>query len=181
MLGPQSGLLQWVGGAVPLFRLYKRKQGRLRAEPCAGTHLANTADEGTLLAVGLRTPAAGLRSVCCLTGPPAWAAMHEAVELGLAVDQLGEVVRARVAEGDPAELAELARELGVLRAKVAERRLQGGRADRQMVEALAEQQGEPFFLASLAPQHGTNSPSPRRPSLCRARCPPSSSPSPGWR
>jgi hypothetical protein len=102
--------------------------------------------------------------------------MHAAVELGLAVDQLGVVVRARVAAVEPAELAELARELGVLRAKVAEpdfplvigssisglldshqravqsaeRRLQGGRADRQMAAALEEQEGEPFFVASLA-------------------------------
>jgi hypothetical protein len=31
ILGPRSGVLQWVGGAVPLFRLYKPQQGRLRA------------------------------------------------------------------------------------------------------------------------------------------------------
>ena len=38
-------------------------------------------------------------------------AMHSAVELGLAVTQLGEVVEARVEEGGAEDMAELARDL----------------------------------------------------------------------
>ena len=150
-------------------------------EPCCGTHLLNSADVETLLVTGLRTPSTGMRSLRCLTGPPALSAMHSAVELGLAVTQLGEVVEARVEEGGAEDMAELARELEVLRAKVAEpdfplvmgaalsesleayqarvtaglRKRQAAGAQDQMVAALAEQEGRPFFLHSLALEPGT--------------------------
>jgi hypothetical protein len=39
----------------------------------------------------------------------------------------------------------------------------------------------PSSWPASPPSTAPSSPSPRRPSLCRARCPPSSSPSPGWR
>ena len=52
------------------------------AVPCASTHLANTADEGTLLAVEAVGPAAGIRSLRCLGARELWVLWAKVAEPG---------------------------------------------------------------------------------------------------
>ena len=93
---------------------------------------------------GPRIPAAGISSLRCLTDPVArelWVLRAKVAELGFPL-----VIGASIS--------------GLLDShqravQSAERRLQGGRADHQMAVVLAEQEGEPFFLASLALEPGT--------------------------
>jgi len=54
-------------------------------EPCCGTHLANTADIQSFAVVSLRSPATGLKSLRCLTGPAAEAARQRGLALCEAV------------------------------------------------------------------------------------------------
>ena len=173
----QQGVVSLPGATYPPHLTLVTVPG-LASEPCCGTHLLSTSDLGPMVVVALRTPGTGLRSLRCLTGLEAKAAMEEAERLCGEVARLGEKVE--LAEGGK-DLLALARRMGELKARLQSqdiplvrgatllssldqqqtrlqaslRLLQARSAEEQMNQAVMEQEQQPWLVASLDLEQGT--------------------------
>jgi len=149
------------------------------AEPCAGTHLKNTGEVGSLVVTKCSTPATGLRSIRALTGPEAESALKVAQEVDVQLSMLEEDLEdERVEQMQTNQLQDVSKKLADVKVKLespdfplltsnsiqsrlerlqkaiqgAKRKLQALGAEEQMIKALEEQIEQHFFLHSLSLQ-----------------------------
>jgi len=145
-------------------------------EPCAGTHLRNTEEVGSLVVTRCSTPATGLRSLRALTGSEAESALKAAQEVDVQLSMLEEDLDGeRVEQMQTNQLEDLSKKLADVKVKLeapdfpllashsiqsrlerlqkaiqgAKRKLQAVGAEEQMMRALEEQKEQHFFLHSL--------------------------------
>jgi len=89
------------------------------AEPCAGTHLRNTGEVGSLVVTKCSTPATGLRSIRALTGPEAESALEVAQEVDDQLSMLEKDLEGeRMEQMQSNQLEEVAKKLTEIRSKL---------------------------------------------------------------